>query len=1183
MRWNFRKPICLFTISIFLFGTVGVLPTVEANEFRLPLPGTMVHLSPQFNPPILIGIKVHVDNPFRFDFILDKGDRRLAYQLQDESTKLVKYFLAGITIPEEDLWVNLSPYEKDRIIPQSFGLTEMGRDLLAEDYMLKQITASLIYPEDAIGKKFWKRIYEEAARKYGTTSISVNTFNKVWIVPQKAVVYENAKAGAAYVVESKLKVMLEQDYLSLEKHEGIQSKQIRRDAINGVSTSQIVREIIIPELTKEVNTGKNFAQLRQVYNSLILAVWYKKKIKDSLLEQVYVNRNKTAGVQYTSSLVSSKTGIHFKNDVEGLYQEYLMAFKKGVFNYIKEETGTIPALPGEREGKFLRKYFSGGLLLKVPLEETNNAMSVPEHPLDDDFMAQVTALIEETKGPRRSSRQVKRVEGKIKSLFGTKIEEVKKQKNAENREQTELRNQVKQRIKEVLESEGLLTSEQLRKPFRFLFNKIQDFSLNVDDQIRETLNIIVRLAQEPDSFGLKISVISSEPLYQAFYIMAQKDHFVADILIESFIQDCIELFLPRQGANIFENQIIMSRSKQKMVLLRTLNDIINDQRKKLMEEENEKEKQEAHLKKPIIEQGNHSEGATQALPPPVRKETVREVPPIKAAPVVTPPPLTPEEKRQLRESKRQGPKVSVPEDESSLRLMAKGSKSSEELVNKIADMKVNKRLPMSPEAVREAVRDELLKKALAVPRSSLGGYYDYLRDVKDRAMQTNSAMSVPKRDSDDQLTARLSALFERAQKPGSGGAMGKKTMVGGLSRIISEEMKRYKQEMVSRPNEQSNEDKRMEQIREMTKRAREAVENQGVFTAEQLRISFRFLMMRFRDYKLNVDNEMMEVLSFNDRLIRGPGSIELKYSIILSEPMYETFYKMVQKDHLSARFLTESFIEDCVELLLPRQVANQAKVSNLSRQSQKKLLIDNLMLFIEIQINDFIRKERERIREENFQTESEEQQKHAQEKMPVAKVESAARPATPAVKEPTNETVPPIKAAPVVTPPPLTPEEKRQLRESKRQGPKVSVPEDESSLRMMAKGLKSSEELVNKIADMKVNKRLPMSPEAVREAVRDELMKRALAVPRSSLGGYYDYLRGEKNSAMRNDINGGIDLTPGHMDVESPNAGHEIKFHLVMTPSLLVQLQNALGFEPVIIDIQPMTNIRYFMGLEISS
>ena len=149
---------------------------------------------------------------------------------------------------------------------------------LAEDYMLKQITASLIYPEGEIGKKFWKRIYEEAAKKFGTTNIPVNTFNKVWIVPEKAVVYENAKAGTAYVVEAKLKVMLEQDYLSLSKSVSLRGAEgeaaiPKRTINNDVNAlgSQIVREIVIPELTKEVNEDKNFSQLRQVYNSLILA------------------------------------------------------------------------------------------------------------------------------------------------------------------------------------------------------------------------------------------------------------------------------------------------------------------------------------------------------------------------------------------------------------------------------------------------------------------------------------------------------------------------------------------------------------------------------------------------------------------------------------------------------------------------------------------------------------------------------------------------------------------------------------------------------------------------------------------------------------------------------------------------------------------------------------------------
>ncbi len=338
----------------------------QADELFLPTPGTMVHLSPAYNPPVMKGIRVHPDNPFRLDFIVNQGSTRLNDgQLKQQSSKLIKYFLASLTIPEKDLWVNLSPYEKDRIIPQSFGLTEMGRDLLAEDYILKQITASLIYPEDQVGKKFWKRVYEEAQRRFGTTDVPVNTFNKVWIVPQKAVVYENAKAGTAYIVESKLKVMLEQDYLSLEKHAGIQSGQAQTKSSSQLG-SQIIRAIIIPELNLEVNENKNFAHLRQVYNSLILATWYKKKIKDSILEQVYADKNKVAGVQYTSTVIPVKEGVLFKNDVEGLYKEYLKAFKKGVYNYIKEQVDPVT------QQTIPRKYFSGGVVLG--LRESDSAM-----------------------------------------------------------------------------------------------------------------------------------------------------------------------------------------------------------------------------------------------------------------------------------------------------------------------------------------------------------------------------------------------------------------------------------------------------------------------------------------------------------------------------------------------------------------------------------------------------------------------------------------------------------------------------------------------------------------------------------------------------------------------------------------------------------------------------------------
>jgi len=358
-----RTPFIHIVILIaFIFNSFGYIPISQAQVIRLPEPGMMVQLSPEYNPIILKGITVHPENPFKFEFILDKGDsinQRQQGDIKQESTKLVKYFLSSITTPENDLWVNLSPYEKNKIIPESFGQTDMGRDLLAEDYILKQVTASLIYPEGAIGKQFWKRVYELAAKRYGTTNIPVNTFNKVWIVPDHAKVYEHG--NTAFVIKATLKVMLEEDYLSMSKH-------VIKNNVNALG-SQVVREIVIPELTQEVNEGKNFATLRQVYNSLILAVWFKKSMKDTILGRKYMDQNKVL------NLSSPKTSV---GDPAMIYQRYLKAFKKGVFNYIKQEAVIDPE--SKEQGIIPRKYFSGGAEFEWATTRTefSRAMTIPE-------------------------------------------------------------------------------------------------------------------------------------------------------------------------------------------------------------------------------------------------------------------------------------------------------------------------------------------------------------------------------------------------------------------------------------------------------------------------------------------------------------------------------------------------------------------------------------------------------------------------------------------------------------------------------------------------------------------------------------------------------------------------------------------------------------------------------------
>ncbi|MBF0511343.1 MAG: hypothetical protein HQL13_03345 [Candidatus Omnitrophica bacterium] len=59
----------LILVSFLLTGIIGQMPALGSQDYHLPAPGVMVPKSPPFNPPILKGIKVHPDNPFRFDFI----------------------------------------------------------------------------------------------------------------------------------------------------------------------------------------------------------------------------------------------------------------------------------------------------------------------------------------------------------------------------------------------------------------------------------------------------------------------------------------------------------------------------------------------------------------------------------------------------------------------------------------------------------------------------------------------------------------------------------------------------------------------------------------------------------------------------------------------------------------------------------------------------------------------------------------------------------------------------------------------------------------------------------------------------------------------------------------------------------------------------------------------------------
>ena len=348
LRCRILKKITIMCIGIsFLASYVMPAPLTQAQAVPaligieglcLPALGTMVSVSSDFNPPIITGVILDNSNPFKLDFVIDKGDEELtSSQVQQESKKLIDYFMAALTVPENEMWVNLSPYEENRIIADGLARTEMGGVMLAQDYLLKQLMASLMYPEGEAGEQLWEKIYA-SAREQGVSDVPINTFNKVWIIPEKAEIYVNG--GNVFVVNSRLKVMLEEDYLALKEDESRAQSEM-----SGTSqlASDVIKEVIIPVIEKEVNNGKNFANLRQIYNSMILATWYKNNLKESIMSEAYLDKNKTRGIEIADKEIKQK-----------IYNQYIIAFKNGVYDYIKEEYDpmTQEIIP--------RKYFSGG-------------------------------------------------------------------------------------------------------------------------------------------------------------------------------------------------------------------------------------------------------------------------------------------------------------------------------------------------------------------------------------------------------------------------------------------------------------------------------------------------------------------------------------------------------------------------------------------------------------------------------------------------------------------------------------------------------------------------------------------------------------------------------------------------------------------------------------------------------
>ncbi|MCX5695586.1 MAG: HD domain-containing protein [Candidatus Omnitrophica bacterium] len=147
--------------------------------------------------------------------------------------------------------------------------------------------------------------------------------------------------------------MLEQDYL--KDSATYNFKDERSKALNEYS-SELIRELIIPKLTKEVNSSKRYAPLRQVYYSLILARWF--KLRFSGKTGTYASLINTKDL---TNLISKESWT--KTDY---FKQYQKSFSQGEYN-IQEPVRTPT-------GQVIRSYFSGGINIASSAINTRNGI-----------------------------------------------------------------------------------------------------------------------------------------------------------------------------------------------------------------------------------------------------------------------------------------------------------------------------------------------------------------------------------------------------------------------------------------------------------------------------------------------------------------------------------------------------------------------------------------------------------------------------------------------------------------------------------------------------------------------------------------------------------------------------------------------------------------------------------------
>lgn len=341
-----KKTLICFLILSLLSCQLGFAQMTAELNIAGHLRQMQQPLSAQKFRPIHLRYFSYDTHTDKLNIIVDKGTVKNADEatIKDTTQTLLTYFLTGVVLPNESFWVNLRPDSAENIIDNNLAQTDMGKIMLEADLQLKKDTARFTSPQTKEGKEYWDKLYSKAGELFGTNNVTIPTLTRPWIVPNEVIIREDNQS--AYIYKATLLVMLEEDHLKESAVYNFTDPRLKE--LNEYS-AQLIRELILPRLTKEVNSAERYAGLRQVFYSLILARWFKSRFKGK--DGLYCQRIDSGDLTGISSKDSWSKDTFFN-----AYQE---SFRNGEYN-LRETTSTL-------QGSNIRSYFSGGMDLRGTL------------------------------------------------------------------------------------------------------------------------------------------------------------------------------------------------------------------------------------------------------------------------------------------------------------------------------------------------------------------------------------------------------------------------------------------------------------------------------------------------------------------------------------------------------------------------------------------------------------------------------------------------------------------------------------------------------------------------------------------------------------------------------------------------------------------------------------------------